>query len=239
VERPAPQRDVSYVTAELGIAAAGYLAHGRRRALLGAVVALRVEGAVAAGRPGAITQKGSPPRWADPVMRAAYRAVSTPGGMRAIKARMSVQSALSATRKKLVAQKQLLPAWRRLLLPLLLAGGAVALFAWLPWEAAGVAALAVVTLRWPRRTRAGRRTLRELRAAYPIPDDEERLSPWETGMIVAVHGTLDLPNIAAFAKRARLRAGGFWPDRSLGDSRNDNEYWGVQGGTASHGGGTP
>ena len=221
------------MTAEPGIAEAGYLARGRRRAILGALAALRVDGAIGVARPGAIKQKRSPPSWADPVTRAVYRSLSVPGGMRMIRARTAVQKALAALRADLVAKGLVLPVWCRLLLPSVLGGASIALFPLLPWEAAGAALLAVGALRWPRRTWEGRRVVRKLRAEYPADDETETLDAWRTGMIVALHGRLDLPNIAAFARKARLRDGGVWPDHSAGDARNTGDHW-AQGGGNDH-----
>jgi hypothetical protein len=48
-------------------------------------------------------------------------------------------------------------------------------------------------------------------------------------MIVAVHGELDLPEIAVFSRRARLRSGGGWPDRTASDAKNTNDHWGTSG----------
>jgi uncharacterized protein (TIGR04222 family) len=222
------------MTAELGIAEAGYLARGRRRAMVAALVALRVSGAVVSSRKGTIRQRGTPPSWADPLTRAVFRAVSRPGDIRAIKARMSVQQALGALRKDLVARKLVLPVWRRLLPVVLLAGAGGVLFARLPWAALGAGVLAVVALRWPRRTWAGRRELRRLRGEWPDPDeDDEPADAWGTGMVVALHGRLDLDNIAVFTELA-LSGGGTWPDYSAGDSVNRNDRMAIDGGMDGH-----
>jgi uncharacterized protein (TIGR04222 family) len=222
------------VTAELGIAEAGYLARGRRRALVSALVALRVSGAVVASRKGTIRQKGSPPSWADPLTRAVFRAVSRPGGIRAIKARASVQEALWALRKDLVARRLVPAVWRRLLPVVLLAGACGVLFSRQPWVALGAGVLAVAALRWPRRTWAGRRELRRLREEWPDPDeDDEPADAWDTGMVVALHGRLDLDDIAVFTELA-LRRGGAWPDYSAGDSANRNDRLAIDGGLDGH-----
>jgi uncharacterized protein (TIGR04222 family) len=222
------------VTAKLGIAQAGYLARGRRRAILGALVALRVHGAVAAGRPGTIRRKGPPPSWSDPLTRAVYRGLSTPVGTRMLRARTSVREALATTAEELVTAKLLIPGWRRAILPVVLFGVAAVLVHALPWAAAATGVPAVLAIRWPRRTRAGRRAVRDLRRAHPVPGEDAPADAWGTGMVVALHGVLDLPNIAAFAVRARLRDGGVWPDRSATDAKLTSDDRAVWGGGNEH-----
>ncbi|MPZ83641.1 MAG: TIGR04222 domain-containing membrane protein [Actinophytocola sp.] len=55
-----------------------------------------------------------------------------------------------------------------------------------------------------RRTSAGSRALREVRRRYPVPAGDEPLPAVETGMVVALYGTLDLPGIRSFARRGGL-----------------------------------
>jgi uncharacterized protein (TIGR04222 family) len=211
---------------ELRPTEAAYLTGGPRRAVLAALVVLRRGSAVNAGQPGTIKRTGEPPSGSDPVTRAIVSSLSTPIGSRMIRRRISVDKALMAMRKRLVTAKLLLPLWRRLLVPTVLFGLSAVMVATQPWAAGGAAALALAATRWPRCTRAGRRAVRELRRAYPVPDaDADPMPAWDTGMVVAVHGELELPGIAAFARRARLRTGGVWPDRSATDATNTNESW--------------
>lgn len=202
---------------EVGPVEAGYLARGPRRAVLVAIVALRRCGAVTAGQHGTVRRKGVPPGWADPVMRAVIGSLTNPMGSRMIRRRIAVDRALVRTRRRLVERQLLLPLWLRFLLPLVLLGAGAALFRPLSWEAGGAMALAVVSLRWPRRTLAGWRAVRALRRRYRVPE-EAPLDAWDSGMVVAVHGTLDFPGVTAFARRTRLRTGGGWPDRGNTDA---------------------
>lgn len=189
------------MSTELSIAEAGYLARGRRRAVLGVLMTLRGAGAVASARPVGVRQKGPPPDWADPLARAVHLSVSSPRRLWRIRVFGSARRALTATRKSLVSKGLLLPGW-------------------------------------PVRTRAGRRALRELRDAYPLPEDRKPLDARHTGMIVAVHGMVDLPGMALFVRRAKRRRRGR-AGRYLGDASNYNESWAIDGGVASHGSGTP
>jgi uncharacterized protein (TIGR04222 family) len=215
---------------ELKPTEAAYLTGGPRNAVLAALVMLRCGSAVTAGQPGTIKRNGPMPSGADPVMRAIMASLGTPMGSRAIRRRISVDKALMALRKRLVAAKLLIPTWRRLLVPLVLLGLGGAMVVTQPWVAGGAGALALVSMRWPRCTRAGRRAVRELRQAYQVPDsdddtDDEPLPAWDTGMVVAVHGELELPGVDAFARRARLRSGGVWPDGpSVGPNNNAGNY---------------
>lgn len=219
---------------ELRPAEAAYLAGGPRSAVVTAIVMLRCDSAVGSARPGTINRKGPAPRGADPLTRAILGSLGTPIGSRMIRRRISVDKALMAIRTRLVAAGLLIPLWRRILAPIVLLGLSAAMFAAQPWGAGGVAVLALVSVRRPRCTRAGRRAIRELRQAYPVPGaDDEPQPAWDTGMIVAVHDELELPGIAAFARRARLRTGGGWPDRSSTDAKNTSDHWGT-GGFSGH-----
>jgi uncharacterized protein (TIGR04222 family) len=83
---------------------------------------------VSAGRVGTVERTKPPPSWLDPLMRAVYRALTNPMGMRAIRARVSVSQALRTMRKDLVARKLLLPAWRRAFLTLVLPAATIMSF---------------------------------------------------------------------------------------------------------------
>ncbi|MGH3877225.1 MAG: hypothetical protein ACRDSK_09340 [Actinophytocola sp.] len=73
-----------------------------------------------------------------------------------------------------MAGELLLPMWRRLVPPLLLLVAAVTVFRPVSWEGAvTLAVLWVLSLRWPRRTLRGWRTVRDLRRDTPIPDEDD------------------------------------------------------------------
>src|ERR1700742_4707593 len=122
---------------EISPTEAGYLTRGPRRAVVTALVMLHRESAVVSGRPGAV-KRGRPrtQRADDPLMRAIYRSLSGPMGVRALRLRPRVDKALVATRRRWVAGDLLLPMWRRLVPPLALLVAVVTLFRPLSWDGA-------------------------------------------------------------------------------------------------------
>jgi uncharacterized protein (TIGR04222 family) len=222
---------VAMAQPDLSPAQAGYLNRGQHRALTAALVVLRRSSSISVVKRGALKRRRTPPGDPDTLTRAIYESLETPIATRIIRHEAPVRAALTATRKELEAAKLLVPTWRRRLVPIVLVAAAAALFVWLPAAAWPVAALAVVSLfQW--RTRAGRRVLRELAYAYPIPDEETKLPPRESGMVVALHGVLNLPCITRFARAAELLERRS-PPRAGADTPSG--HWGYYGAMSGHG----
>ncbi|BCB91156.1 hypothetical protein Psuf_084690 [Phytohabitans suffuscus] len=205
----------------IGIA---HLRDGGWGAVRTALAMLHLRGAVVAHRAGMVRRAGSVPRDAEPLERALFASLYGGMGPRELANRPRVREAVGDVRRDLVRRGLVRPQRRRVLVPL-------ALVVVPPWLLArlidvvsvrvglltSVALVAVACWFLPRRTLAGARALRHLRARHPEPTPDGVPTPAGIGPAVALYGTAALAaTMPLFAREAGLLGGGVW-SRFLGD----------------------
>ncbi|GAA1945918.1 TIGR04222 domain-containing membrane protein [Amycolatopsis minnesotensis] len=202
-------------------AAVAYLRRGARATVVTALAELHLRRAVVAARQGTVRRDGSLPRGADPAERIVFGALHGSMSPRSLVQRPPVRRMLAGLRGDLVSSGALLPAWRWVVLRLLLLA-AIALAALRLGQGGPVpplaCAIAVAVVLWlvPRRTFAGRRTLRALRARHP-PGGRD------VGMLVALYGKPALlASMPRFAEQGGLLGGGASDDSPGGGSGGQN-----------------
>ena len=193
---------------------AGYLAGGARRAVQVAVAVLRRHGAVAVARVGKIKRLNTARRPTGRLPAAIFATLVTPKRAREVERDREVRRALTAVRARLVEAGLYVSPLRRGSCAVLAAGVLVVGLARpveepLGWPnllvIAATTEVAVLLWRTARRTGAGARTLRALRERFPVPDDDEEPPPETAGMMVALHGRLDLGDIENITARPTRR----------------------------------
>ena len=197
---------------DLAPEAAGYLAAGPRRAVRTAVGVLRLSGAVSVATTGKIKRTGTAPAHLDPLSAAVFAALETPATASVVQRQPGTRGRLGETRAELAAQGLVVGTTSRTALGVLsgavlvlgLARPAEQPLGWLNLTIIAASTATAVTLwRTARRTRTGTHTLRVLRDHFPVADGE--LSPRVGGMMVALHGRLDLAGIENLTARPRRR----------------------------------
>jgi uncharacterized protein (TIGR04222 family) len=180
------------------------------------------------GRPGRINRTGSAPRNGEPLEKVLFGALLGWSGAREVAAKPRVRDVLRELRHQLERRRLVRRPWVRVLVPLTLVtvpGVAVARLVALQVVPPGPGAVAVLAgvlaAGWflPRRTVAGARLLRRLRAEHPgvtAAAETSRAglpprSPKAVGLAVALFGDAALLSIMpAVAHRAGLLDGGRW-----------------------------
>lgn len=195
----------------------GHLRGGGWGAVRTGLAMLHAREAVVAGRDGTVRRRAVP-RDAEPLERALFAALYSDTGPRELASRSRVREAVGEVRRDLIRRGLVRPQRRRVLVPLVL----VVVPPWLlgrlidvvgaPVGLATTVALAAVAC-WflPRRTLAGARALRHLRAQYPEPTGPAAATPGALGPAVALYGTPVLvATMPRFARESGLLDGGRW-----------------------------
>jgi uncharacterized protein (TIGR04222 family) len=195
----------------------GHLHGGRWGAVRTGLAMLHAREAVVAGREGMVERAGPRPPDAEPLEHALFAALYGDMGPRELAERPRVREAIDDLRRDLVRRGLVRPQWRRVLVPLALAvlppfvlarlidviGAPIGL-------AASVVLVGAACWFLPRRTVAGARALRQLRALHPEP-----AGPGGTlaklGPAVALYGAdALLATMPVFARDSGLLDGGRW-----------------------------
>lgn len=210
---------------ELGGTEIGCLRGGSWAAVTTGLVMLHARGVLVSGA-GRISRTGSVRPDVEPLERALYAALYGSMGPRELASQQRVHRALGEVRRRLVERGLVRAPWRRVLIPVVLVTLPPVLLAQLvALRAIGVivglaAALVFVGIAgWflPRRTLAGARALRALRARHGDIVSRPALQPAEVGVAVALFGTPALlATMPKFARDGGLLDGGRW-SRYLGD----------------------
>ena len=202
----------------------GWLRGGNWAATQTALAMLHRRGAVREGRSGAVERVACALHDTESLERALYGVLYGATGPRELMNKPRVRAALQDVRRKVSAAGLVRPGWRRLAIPLLLImlpAGALARLVALNIVAAWTGVPVVVSLSCLgcafafRRTIAGARTLRALRARYaelgrPLVA-ASALTPYEVGMAVALFGNTALEAVLAKAAHSTgLLDGGRW-----------------------------
>jgi uncharacterized protein (TIGR04222 family) len=196
----------------------GHLRGGRWGAVRAGLAMLHAREAVVAGREGTVRRAGSRPRDAEPLEQVLFAALYGNMGPRELADRPRVRAAVGDVRRDLIRRGLVRPQRRRVLVPLALVVLPPYLLARLidvigvhVGLATTVALVAVACWFLPRRTLAGARALRHLRALHPEPVGQDSAAPSRVGPAVALYGTPALlATMPRFAREGGLLDGGRW-----------------------------